>query len=750
MNKTQEFYDVLFDANESVCFGQTKYDTKVFPVAIGLNEAHSFFTVNPMKAGTTRADYNVSAYRNLMFEIDEDTEGNKILKEDQLTILKKAKLPLSTLLWSGGKSYHSIVSIADIFVEDKAEYQALWKAIASILNKTAEDLGYSLKFDAATKNPSRFTRTAGAIRLHVDRENEEQRVAKVNRRITKSEILGWLESHSVEWSDFLPKPVEWTGPNTYSDARTQEKIDFILKYRMQNMVYEGAKKIWQYTYARNLRNTGLNQSEIETAIISQCGVIDARLKPQLRDICNWTKHPDDEKIYVWSMDDKRKWAQEQERLEKEAIANKIVTETKETVRFNGDIVDVNVGGVHNYIRVGTKYYRADASGIDLWDKQTLKDDFGSRVLTSDELRKFRGFINEPNYLERIEHVTKIFDGRPYAYYNKHWFPNWQLVKGEFPTTLKLLHKVGVAHREDRLEMLLDWIQLLITKPKQRTRSLVLTGPPETGKDTFMEWLVNIVTDRNGIILEGAEIENSFNSHWSGKHVVCLNEVSFDLSDKKTKERLKNLLTSEKTTVEGKGDQQYQVENHSKIIMATNNMHDFMSISDGENRYVILEMSNLKASDKDPDFKTKLVKEIPMFLNWIINERQLWRTEKAGRFWHSDEECDTQAGRDLKKNTKTALYDELEDILTEKFREPSLQKEDEYSFRVKSLGQKLRRSLEDKGSDKKYTDKAIKMCLLKEFGFPHKKTIKKDVFNGDIEQNQEHFTVTRTDMGLQYG
>jgi len=750
MSKTQEFYDVLFDANEHVCFGATKYDTQVFPVNVGLKEEHNFFTVNPMLKGTTRADYNVAVYRNLMFEIDEDTEGNSIPKEDQLTILKKSKLPISTILWSGGKSFHSIVSIADVFVEDKAEYQALWKAIANVLNKTAEDLGYSIKFDAATKNPSRFTRAAGAVRIHADKPNEIQKIAGVNKRISKSEILEWLQSHSVEWSDYLPKPVEWTGLNTYSDARTQEKIDFVLKYRMQNMVYDNAKKVWQYTFARQLRNTGLNQIEIETAIRNQCGIIDARLQPQLRDICNWTKHSDDEKIYVLTQEDKRKWAQEQERLEKESIANKITNESEATTRFNGDIVDINVGGIHNYIRVGTKYYRADGSGIDLWDKQTLKDDFGNRILTSDELRKFRGFINEPSYIERIEHVTKIINGRPYAFYNKHWYPNWELTKGEFPTTLKLLDKVGRGNREDRLEMLLDWIQLLIIKPKQRTRALVLTGPPETGKDTFMEWIVDIVTNRNGIILEGAEVEKDFNSHWSGKHVVCLNEVAFDLTDKKTKERLKNLLTSEMTTVEGKGDQQYQIDNHTKVIMATNNMHDFMSISDSENRYVILEMPELKASDKDRAFKTKLKQEKSAFLNWIINERQLWRTEKAGRFWHSDEECDTQAGRDLKKNTKSGLYDELEDILTEKFRIPELQREDEYSFRVKSLGQKLRRILEEKGNDKKYSDKAIKMCLLKEFGLRMVKTIKKDVFNGNVEQNVEHFIVTRTNLGLQYG
>lgn len=747
---TKEFYDVLFDHDELVCFSHDQYGTKIYPISIGLKEEHSFFTINPMLKGTTRADYNVSAYRNLMFEIDEDTDGNAIDKKDQVAIIKKAKLPFSTLLWSGGKSFHSIISIADIFVEDKREYQALWKAITHILNETARELGYDLKFDKATKNPSRFSRAAGSIRIHDGRPNEIQKVTKVNRRIKSHELLTWFETHDIQWTDFLPQPVEFTGPNTYSDARTQEKIDFVLKHRMQNMVYDEGKKVWQYTFARQLRNTGLNQAEIESAIRSQCGVIDARLKPQLGPICNWEKHADDEKIYVWTMDEKREWAQEQERLEKEALAKTIVNKAESDIVFNGDISDVNLGGINNYIRVGTKYYRTDGINVDVWDKQTLKDDFGNHILRSDQLRKYRGFINEPNYLEHVEDVTRIVDQRPYTFFNKFWYPNFKLEEGEWPTIMKLLDKVFVGNEENHLEIGLDWIQLMLTRPKQRTRALVLTGNSGTGKDTFMEWLIHIVTNRNGIMLEGAEVESTFNSHWSGKHLICLNEVSFDIKDKKTKERLKNLLTSERVTVEGKGDNQYQIENYSKVILATNNMHDFMAISDSEDRYHVREMPNLVNGDKDATFKEKLKAETPAFLYWILKVRELSRPDKAGRFWHTNEECETRAGKAVKSNTKTTLYSELEDILTDKFRTPELRNEDQYCFRVKSLGVKLRQQLEQKGIDKPFTDKAIKMCLLKEFGIREQKTIRVDVFGGNVEQNQKHFTITRTDLDLQYG
>lgn len=755
-NDSKGFFEALFNEGEVTCFGENKYATKTYKaIQTGIKEDNQLFTINPLKKGSTRLDENVLVYRNFLFEIDEyepdvlGEKGEKVPKEIQGEIVFKSKLPYTTSVWSGGKSFHWIISLNnDNYIESKVEYIALWKAVASVLNKTANGIGVKpLKFDTSTKNPSRLSRCANALRLQ-DTGPEIQKLAKVKTRIDIDDLTNWLELNGVNWYDYMPKPATYTSSNEINlESTTEERIDFVLKYRMQNMVYESGMNTWQYTYARNLYNTGLNKSEIEAAILKQCGAIDSRLNIDAA----ITACKSDEKIYVWSKEDKRKWAEEQSNLEKQAVANTITDNAGDSnTIFNGEVADVNLGGVHNYIRVATKYYRADSSGIDVWDKQTIKDDFGPQIIHSPDLKKYRGFINEPNYIERIEHVTKVINAVPHAFYNKHWYPNWELTKGEFPTIMKLLEKVFIANREDKLEFGLDWIQLMFKNPKQRTRSLVLTGPPETGKDTFMEWLVYMVTFRNGIILEGAEIESNFNSHWAGKHLVCLNEVSFDVRDKTTKERIKNLLTGERVTVEGKGDQQYQVENYSKVVMATNNMHDFMAISDDENRFCILEMALLKGEDKDGDFKTKLKQETPAFLYWIIKERELWRKEKSGRFWHTDEESDTQAYRDLKKNTKSSLYDELEDLLEEKFRVPELRDKEEYSFRVKSLAERLRASLETKGLDSKYNDKAVKMCLLKEFGLRLVKTDREDAFNAFISGNQYYFTVTRENLGVVWG
>ena len=754
-NNVNAFYECLFNKDEVTCFGENKFAVKTYnAIQIGSKADNQLFTINPLKKGSTRLDENVLVYRNFMFEIDEyepeivGEKGEKVPKEIQASIVHTCKLPFSTSVWSGNKSFHWIVSLNDdTYIESKVEYVALWKAIASILNKTANKVGGKpLKFDSNTKNPSRLSRCGGSLRL-TDIGAQLQKIAKVKTRISIDQLESWLEQNEVNWYDYMPKHDTWTGTNEINlEASVLEKIEFVLKWRMQNMVYEAGMNTWQYTFARNLYNTGLTLDEIRTTIINQCGVIDTRLNlDQIPSVC-----ANDEKIYVWSKEDKRKWAEEQSNLEREAQAATIIAAAKSNnITYNGDVADINIGGINNYIRVGTKYYRADSTEISLWDKQTLKDDFGTQILHSPDLKKYRGFINEPNYLERIVHVTRIENGVPYAFFNKFYWPNFELAKGEFPTTMKLLEKVFIANRENRLEFGLDWIQLMITNPKQRTRSLVLTGPPETGKDTFMEWLVNIVTYRNGIILEGAEMESNFNSHWSGKHLVCLNEVSFDLRDKRTTERIKNLLTGERATVEGKGDQQYQIENYSKVVMATNNMHDFMAISDGENRFCVLEMSLLKNGDKDGQFKEKLKAEMPAFLYWIIKERELWRKEKCGRFWHSDEESDTQAYRDLKKNTKSSLYDELEDLLQEKFRVPELRDKEEYSFRVKTLAERLRSVLETKGLDSKYGDKAVKMCLLKEFGLKMVKTDRADAFNAFVGGNQTYFTVTRAQLGLNW-
>jgi hypothetical protein len=744
------FYEVLFNKGEWTSFGDDPFSTKTYPaIETGSKSKYEFFVINPLVKGSTRADSNVETYRNFLFEIDEYKVGDEwvpVPKKIQATIIHKCGLPYSTCVDTAGKSLHWIVSLEDSdFIKDKVEYTAMWKAVQSIINKTAEELGYpNIKIDNSTKNPSRFSRAAEAVRTYKIKTPAVQPLKKIKGRIHSDEIALWLESHGVDWVEFMPKPIELDPNATWNpSASDQEKIDYILKWKMKNeeeQYEKGNRHHYQVKLAGYLLRTGMSPESIDAYFIQEFGEVSSGIGSVSKlnfDVSN--------PIYVWSKEEKIEYAKQQRRLEEdeelEKFTNLLVDSGDGTIN-NGDVADLNIGGLHNYIRVGTKYYRADDFSIEVWDKQTIKDDFGPRALHDDDLRKYRGFINEPNYLERVEHITKVVAGVPQTFYNRFRFPDWKLAKGKFPTTMTLLKRVFVGESEDQLEIGLDWIQLMLTKPKQRTRSLILVGLTEVGKDTFMEWLISLV-GANGILIGGEEIESPFNSSWAGKHLVCLNEVSYDMSDKKTKERIKNLLTGKMLTVEGKGDNRFQIENYTKVIMATNNAYDFMQISSTENRFWVREMVAFGKSD--PDFVQKLESEMSAFLYWITKERQLFRTEKATRFWHSNEECQTEAGNKVVENTKTNMYDIIRNIFEDKFNEPKMLKEDVMYVRAKSLTAHMNRDIFN--ARDRYQEKAVRLCLLKEFGAKDQKTERRDAFNGFDSSNNSHFTITRQMIGL---
>ena len=750
---SKQFYETLFDKEDSTCFGDNKFAIKTYQaIQTGQKENNRFFTINPLEKDSTRADKNISKYRNLMFEIDDyiaqgDDKKSPVPHKIQATIMHLCGLPFSTSLDTAGKSLHWIISLEDLLLTDRTEYDALWKAIQSVINKTAIDLGYNLVVDASTKNPSRFSRAPGALRTDTVATPAIQTIKSIRGRVHSSDVLAWLESHKVDWMDFMSKPSNFEASDFNPSSTDQDKIDFVLKYRMQDDRYEkGNRHHYQLKMAYNLLRTGMSSEAIDSYFMQAFGEISTGIVSVSKMDRSSLGNP----IYVWSKEEKIAWAREQSKIEAEeeskreqAMFNNLLLEQEDDILINGEVANLNSRGLSQYIRVGTKHYRADAYSIELWDKQTIKDDFGPRAIHDESLRKFRAFVNEPNYLERIEHITKVVNGELQTFYNKFRFPDWELKKGEFPTTMKLLERVFVGESENQLEIGLDWIQLILLKPKQRTRALVLVGATEVGKDTFMEWLVRLV-GANGILIGGEEIESPFNSSWAGKHIVCLNEVSYDLSDKKTKERIKNLLTGEKLTLEGKGDNRYQIENYTKVVMATNNAYDFMQISNTENRFWVREM--VKFAKSDPTFVEKLKSEIPAFLYWIMKERKLWRNEKATRFWHSNEECTTTAGTKVVENTKTSMYDIIKGIFEDKFNHPLLTNEDGMYVRAKTITAFMNEGIYNVKD--RYQEKAVRLCLLKEFDATDQKTERKDAYNNFESSNNPHFYISRSMIGLE--
>jgi hypothetical protein len=162
-----KFWNTLFDQGERTCFANTIYGTAVCEIETGTSMPCQFFSINPLLS--SRKDENVFRYRNILLEFD------GALPAEQLELLKQ--VPYSTLVWSGGKSYHAIISL-EMPCKDRKEYDAMVRRIYAAVPSV----------DKANKNPSRFSRAPEMMR-----DNGQLQVLKeVRRRIGRTELDAWL------------------------------------------------------------------------------------------------------------------------------------------------------------------------------------------------------------------------------------------------------------------------------------------------------------------------------------------------------------------------------------------------------------------------------------------------------------------------------------------------------------------------------------------------------------------------------
>ena len=712
-NNTKKFLEVVFDPGDYACFGHNKYANKTYDAKkTGLKEEAIFMSINAFEKGSTRAIDNVTKFRTFLFEIDEDREGNKVPAQIQTNIVRASGLPWSTCTFSGNKSLHWLV-VLDKPLEDRFEYSVWWKTIYGVLNQTAADLGYDLKFDAQVKDPSRFTRAPGAIRMETKKIQE---VGQVRTRVSKEAVREWFESkgHSIE--DYMPKPnIEHINAINL-DVDNDERIKYVEGVIMKNMEYvQGSKNGYQFTLARALRATGMDEHSVRSYIVNQYGEEDYR-KPVSSAFSS--KYDSDEKIYVYSKEERRAYAVKQDLLDKVESQKQL-----EAAGKANEVFDIN--GVADYIRVGTHYFKIVNGELLKWNADTLKADFGTSVTQSwPKEQKYNKFCNVIDYIDPKKRIGTS--------YNMFIKPDWNPEPGEWPTTRILLERVFSRKGEDQFEEGLDWIQKAIIDPRHTLHSLVLTSRSrETGKDTFMDWLQALCGRHNVFIGDIQEFINPFNAQFASKHFICLNELKVTSLDKSAIEKLKAYVTQKTVNYHEKQQTPVNIDYYGKIVLATNNVDDFMDIDDEENRFWLREMPILdkKGKDFDPEFVDKLINEIPHFLHFILN-REMKYTEKQGRFWLPDSVADNSLVKKVKSNSKSKLYYEIKSILDMTANEI----DDRFIY---FISEDIRINLPDKWRGTALKD--IVSCLEKEFKLENKKAKRVNSFS-NIEKNTHYWVM----------
>jgi len=185
----------LFNETDYVCWGDLK-NYNITP-ASEVGECN-FFSINPIHGKLDfdhhkkdyykefkprRADKNVTSFRNFLFEFD------SISLTEQEAILEKIKKHVTTIVYSGSKSYHAIVSLnfclGGVHTENGIQhYKQIWRRLAAYINQ----LHGSSVIDESCKNPSRLSRIAGAIREN----GNEQALTHIGSRLNLTEFNNLL------------------------------------------------------------------------------------------------------------------------------------------------------------------------------------------------------------------------------------------------------------------------------------------------------------------------------------------------------------------------------------------------------------------------------------------------------------------------------------------------------------------------------------------------------------------------------
>ena len=306
-----------------------------------------------------------------------------------------------------------------------------------------------------------------------------------------------------------------------------------------------------------------------------------------------------------------------------------------------------------YLRIGTTYFKKSLyplpSGdfieiLVIWSAELIRQDHGKNVLS--EIERFDGFICIP------ENRPEFFKKRVQDYYNTYHQISKSPLEGEIINTLEFLsHIFG-----EQLELGLDYLQLIYLKPTQILPILCLVSKERsTGKSTFLKWLKEIF-EYNLTFLTNSDFTSNFNSDWSSKLLICIDEVLFK-TDELT-ERIKYLSTTNTHKTEAKGKDKKEASFFGKFILCSNNETSFIKIDADEIRFWIIKVNRYKK--EDVNFLKKLTDEIPAFLHFLTTRKL--STENQSRMWFTPEQIKTTALQKLVRYNSSKIENELANVL----------------------------------------------------------------------------------------
>ncbi len=310
-----------------------------------------------------------------------------------------------------------------------------------------------------------------------------------------------------------------------------------------------------------------------------------------------------------------------------------------------------------YLRIGTEYFKKVSvplhSGdnhltLVKWKKSEIITDEGKDLL--DTIEKYDGFCLIPSHVNYKQNIDN--------FYNKYEKLRHKIHEGAFEKTKFFLeHIFG-----EQYNIGLDYLTILWRHPTQVLPILCLVSEErKTGKTTFLNWL-KLIYQGNMTINKNEDFRSRFNSDWSDKLIVAVDEVLLD--KREDSERIKNLSTAQSFKTESKGVD--KVENYffGKFILCSNNENNFIQIDSNEIRYWVRKVPSIIGENENPDLLEDLKKELPHFI-YFLNHRKI-EVKRQTRMWFKKEHIITDALINLVRGNKSYLDKEIQEILIDDF------------------------------------------------------------------------------------
>lgn len=228
-----DFLNTLFDADELTCFSKTCTNTNISDIP---KDHDLFFCINPLKGN--RSDSNVLQYRNFLIEID------SLPLEQQINYVKAKGVPITSIVYSGGKSYHFIISL-EAPAKTEGEYQEIADRLLALFPEA----------DSSCRNPSRFSRLPFRFR---NESKKWQTLIECNGRVNKDEFLSLLP----------PLPPSWLVPARISEPSKQflsVSINYAVEQPdlfIQDRGFAGRNHFFFYLYNR-MKDEGMPIQDIK-------------------------------------------------------------------------------------------------------------------------------------------------------------------------------------------------------------------------------------------------------------------------------------------------------------------------------------------------------------------------------------------------------------------------------------------------------------------------------------------------------